>query len=118
MDADELGVDGFAGRTQPGAVELEAIFEGEPGAVEALVAIGSLEANADGVIAVEVEGLVISRGEGDIVGVEDAAGRLVGHRHQADAPGVVSGSRLTRMGASTEMVEVINALLIVGHWLR
>src|ERR1700722_11467003 len=75
---DILRINGFGGRTQPGAVELQAVLEREARAVEALVGIRSLEAHPDGMVAVLIERFMVGGGEGKIVVVEDAAGGLVG----------------------------------------
>jgi hypothetical protein len=89
MYADEFGIDRFCGGAEPGAVELEAVFEGEAGAVEGFVGICALEADADLVVTVFIKAFVVGRGEREVVGIEDAAGGFVGHGHGADAPGVV-----------------------------
>ena len=110
MDADEFRVDRFARASQPRAVELETVFEGEARAVEALVAVGALEAEADAMVAVFVEREVVSGGEGEIVVVEYAAGRFVGHGHETETPGVVlrqlgnHDGRVNRYGGGDEGV--------------
>ncbi len=67
VDGNKFGVDGFGRRAKEGAVELEAVFKSEAGAVEALVGVGALEPDTDGMIAVFIQGFVIGGGEGEIV---------------------------------------------------
>src|SRR6202012_6034132 len=84
-------VNRFGRRPQEGAVELETVFESEPGAVEALVGVDALETYADGMVTVFIQGQVIGRRHTEIIVIENAAGGLVVHRYEANAPGIVDG---------------------------
>lgn len=89
IDADILVIDRFGRAAEPGAVQLEAILEGELVAVQGPVGISTLETNAELVQSVLIQGLVVSGGKGNKVAGEDAAGRLVRHGHQSHPPGVI-----------------------------